>query len=79
MTKQKDKWAVEPMGKEQTKSFAGSMLKMVAVGLAGGIAMIAMAKKVGDTLLLEDSREDLHDALDENTDDEDAERESEEE
>lgn len=43
------------MGENQAKDLAGALLKMAAVGFAGGIALISCAKKVGDALFPEDT------------------------
>lgn len=43
------------MGENQVKDLAGAMLKMMAVGFAGGIALISCAKKFGDTFLSDDA------------------------
>lgn len=47
----------EPMKSTHTESLGGSLLKMAAIGLAGGIALISLADKVGKTLLHEKDRE----------------------
>lgn len=51
----------------QTKRVGKAALSIIAVGLTAGIALIAAAKKVGDTYLLDDD--------DETPDEEDEEKE----
>ncbi len=36
------------IGKSMAPSFGGAMLRMIAIGLAGGIALIAGANKAGE-------------------------------
>lgn len=43
----------EPMKSTHTESLGGSLLKMAAIGLAGGIALISLADKAGKAFLHE--------------------------
>lgn len=46
-------------GKAADKELAGALLKMIAVGFAGGLAMIAGAKKVGSAYLDAKAKSDV--------------------
>lgn len=53
----KRKGQVVPMGESRSKEFAGDMLKMLIAGFAGGFALLAGAKAVGDALFPEEGEE----------------------
>ena len=44
----------KPQGEKRAESLSKAVLGMLAVGLGGGIALIAAAKKVGDAFLAEE-------------------------
>ena len=44
----------KPQGEKRVESLSKAVLGMLAVGLGGGIALIAAAKKVGDAFLAEE-------------------------
>ena len=43
----------KPQGEKRAESLSKAVLGMLAVGLGGGIALIAAAKKVGEAFLAE--------------------------
>lgn len=40
-----------PMGDKQVKSLGKAVIGILAIGLAGGLALIEIAKKIGDNLI----------------------------
>lgn len=44
----------KPQGEKRAESLSKAVLGMLTVGLGGGIALIAAAKKVGDAFLAEE-------------------------
>jgi hypothetical protein len=46
------------MGTPQRAGLGGTILRMLAVGVIGGIALIGGAKKVGDAIIGEDEKSD---------------------
>lgn len=52
-----DRSKLPKLGDDQVESLGKVVIGMLAIGLTGGIALIAAAKKIGDTFLSEDDSE----------------------
>ncbi len=52
------KGGIQNMGKDQTPSLAGVVLKMIAIGFAGGAALIAGADKAGKAIVKAGSKKE---------------------